>query len=155
MRDEPLRRGQAPFLLPTEVRVAGQPSPRALAALAKRILYPPALWPDELDDRTSLSGAFSVTFAGELPGGGDAALLGRVRVKGPRLPKEATYGPVTLLGHNAGAKGWQPFVLALGQPLAPDVELDLRFDAPLSRLLLGRGGGFAGPQLPGDNPPQE
>ena len=39
------------------------------------MLYPPALWPEELDDRTSLSGAFTVTFAGELPGGGDAALL--------------------------------------------------------------------------------
>lgn len=138
MRDEPLCRGQAPFLLPTEVRVAGLPSPRALAALAKRILYPPALWPEELDDRTSLRGAFTVTFAGELPGGGDAALLGRVKA-GKVAPEDAVYGPVTLLGHNAEARGWQPFVLPLNTPLTPDMTVTISINAPLSRLLLGRG----------------
>ena len=138
MRDEQLRRGQAPFLLPTRVLIGEEESPAALRALAKRILYPPARWPEELDDRTHVRGLLTVTFAGALPGGGGAALLGRVRV-GQAAPRDADYGPLTLLGHNAAARGWQPFALRLPVVRTPDLTINLDIDAPLSRLLLGRG----------------
>lgn len=139
MRDEQLRRGQAPFLLPTIVLVGGVASDRAVQALAKRILYPPAGWLEELDDGRSVSGSLTVTFAGDLPGGGQAALLLRARQRGGALPEDAAYGPLMPLGHNAGARGWQPFVLPLGILLRPDMTVNLDINAPLSRLLLGRG----------------
>lgn len=142
MRDEPLRRGQAPLLLPTEVRVGtGDPSASALRALAKRILYPPAGWTDELDDRTSIKGRLTLTFGGSLPGGGPAVLLLRARRGSRRDPVDRQYGPLTPLGHSAGARGWQPYLLVLGEPLTPDLTLILDIDAPLSRALLGRGAG--------------
>lgn len=146
MIDAPLRRGQAPFLLPTRVEVNGEPNPKALAALAKRILYPPAKWKDELDDRTSARGLLAVTFAGELPGGGHAVLYLRAKA-GREPPVCAIHGPLHPLGHNAGKRGWQPFVLPLVtaegsevEPLGlvPDLTINTNINAPLSRMLLGR-----------------
>lgn len=138
MRDEQLRRGQAPFLLPTAVLVDGKASASAVQALAKRILYPPAGWAEELDDRRSVRGKLTVTFAGELPGGGRAVLLLRARQRSA-VPEDAEHGPLIPLGHNAGARGWQPFVLPMGLPLTPDMTIQFNINAPLSRLLLGRG----------------
>lgn len=137
MIDAPLRRGQAPFLLPTRVEVGGEPNPKALAALAKRILYPPAKWKDELDDRTSARGLLTVTFAGELPGGGHAVLYLRAR-SGKAPPVCAVHGALQPLGHNAGKRGWQPFILPIELSLEPDMTITTNINAPLSCLLLGR-----------------
>ena len=143
MREERLRRGQAPLLLPTSVRVgdAEDPSPSALRAIAKRLLYPPAGWLEEMDDRTSVKGRLNITFAGSLPGGGRAVLLLRARRGSRADPVDAGYGPLQPLGHNAGTRGWQPYVLPLALvSLTPDLTLTLNIDAPVSRVLLGRGG---------------
>ncbi|SMB93244.1 hypothetical protein [Deinococcus hopiensis] len=139
MRDEALRRGQAPFLLPSAVLKDGTPSPSALAALRKRTLYPPTKWAEELDDSKSVRGLLTVTFAGSFPGGGWAVLLLRAK-RGKDVPVDATYGPLHPLGHNPQVRGWQPFVLPLGTLLTPDLTITLNIDAPLSRCLLGRGG---------------
>ena len=137
MRDLPLPRGQAPALLPSAVLIAGQHSPGALAALAKRTLYPPALWPEELDDRTAVKGALTIIFENVPPYIRESPVLfGRIRGAGLRPPAEVTYGPVRLLGHNAQARGWHPFLLSVPSVKTPKITLELRFDAPVSRLLL-------------------
>lgn len=141
MREQQLRRGQAPFLRPTRAQVrqgdAWVDSPQALAALDKRVLYPPARWPEELDDRTSAPGRLRLTFAGDLPGGGAATLLLRVRVSS-RRPECALHGPVILLGHNADRSGWHPATLQLSAPLTAGMTVDLDLNARVSRALLGR-----------------
>lgn len=139
MREEQLRRGQAPFLLPVQVMVRGEASPAALAALAKRTLYPPARWPEEMNDGLTASGPMTVSFGGSLPSGGDAVLFGRVRTRRGKVPMDVQHGPVILLGHSAQAGGWQPFALPLAQPLVPEMTVEVNLNAPLSRLLLGRG----------------
>lgn len=141
MREPQLRRGQGPLLRPTRAQVrqgsAWVDSPQALAALDKRILYPPARWPEELDDRTSAPGRVRLTFQGDLPGGGTATLLLRVRV-GSRLPECTLHGPVTLLGHNADRNGWHPATIQLDTPLTADMTVELDLNARVSRALLGR-----------------
>ncbi|MFC6663917.1 hypothetical protein ACFP9V_00095 [Deinococcus radiopugnans] len=52
---------------------------------------------------------------------------------------DSQFGLLQPLGHNAGARGWQPFVLPIGLPLTPDMTIQFNINAPLSRLLLGRG----------------
>lgn len=146
----PLRRGQAPWLRPTRAQVqrAGQwvDSPRALAALDKRILYPPVGWPEELDDGRSASGLLRLTFTDTFPIPlAPAVLQGvlhlRVRVSGGRVPACAIHGPVILLGHNTTEplpRGWHPAALLTGALSDGPTTLDLHLDVPCSRALLGR-----------------
>lgn len=133
MRDQYIPPGQGPAARPTQVLVLRGTdwveSAAALAALNKRLLYPPAGWPEELDDRTSAAGPLRVTY--ERTGN---TLLLRVRVTG-RVPTCAIHGPVTLLGHHARTpppRGWHPATLVVGDA----AQVELRLNQPVSRALL-------------------
>ncbi len=119
--EEPLPKGAAPLSLPLTVEVwredvqAWAVSESARLALSKRVLYAPAQWPEELDDRTSTRGRVRVTFPA---GDGRAVLLLRARAPtGRPLVIEVNGVPVTArrLGHNAPRRGWHPYVLRTGQ----------------------------------------
>lgn len=151
---EPLPRGQAPLLLPSRVEVwrdgAWQESDTARKALSKRILYPPARWPEELDDRTSVKGRLRLTYPGAAPPTDAqgypktyAHLL--IRAKRPRRPLTLTRWqdgagtplPAALLGHNAAEpRGWHPYLLTAGLLPPGPVVIELDSPVPLSRALL-------------------
>ncbi|MFC4637000.1 hypothetical protein [Deinococcus hohokamensis] len=149
---EPLAVGQPPFQLPSLVEVwdeegqAWQPSFTALKALRKRMLYRPAEWPEELDDRSSVAGRtrLRVTFTGPVMPSPDlavVALMLRAKVSHGQRPEVHVNGEladVLALGVNAGRRGWQPFlvVTTLSYPRLGPVEVTS--DQPLSRLLLTR-----------------
>ena len=154
--EEPLKiiegQQQPPWHLPAKVEVqrGGEwmAEPKALAALAKPALYPPALQNEALDDRTSVRGLLRVTWAGEpLPDGGTrhearAALLLRVKT-GAKLPTLTVNGiavPLRPLGRSAGGRGWQPYLATWDAPygVVRATPLTLSCSAPLSRLLLTR-----------------
>ncbi|WP_019585213.1 hypothetical protein [Deinococcus apachensis] len=146
-REERLKRGQPPAHLPSVVEVwrneQWEFSPSALKALGKRFLFPPAGWAEELDDGSSVRGRLRVGWAGAvMPGGGRVAFLLRAKVPKGRLPALTWQDqPLTVypLGHDAGLRGWQPFLAVTGLPY-PEGLLQgvLTSNAPLSRLLLTR-----------------
>lgn len=114
--DDPLAKGEGPLLLPlkAEVQAGGAwgASPEALTALAKRVLYQPAGWRDELDDSTKVKGEVKVTFDAAL---NKAALLIRGRATGGKAFAVTVNGQAATLhklGHNAPEKrGWHPYLL--------------------------------------------
>ncbi|WP_034383027.1 hypothetical protein [Deinococcus sp. YIM 77859] len=136
-RDEPLPRGAAPLRVPVaaEVQRGGQweASPGALAALAKRVLYAPAGWPEELDDRTHVRGPVRLTWEGSA---GEAVLLLRAKPQAGRPLEVSVNGavyPARRLGHNALEKrGWHPYLVETRER---DPTLVLTANAPLSRVL--------------------
>lgn len=132
--DEPLRRGEAPLLLPLTARVRDlDVRPR----VAKRVLYAPCGWDEELDDRTSTSGPLDLTF--ELPPAPragetwEAALALRVNAAQETLRVNGQDLPLRRLGHNADRKrGWHPAVV--GVPVSTAYTLEFR--GRVSRALL-------------------
>lgn len=137
---EALALREAPLRLPERVEVfrngAWRVSEAARRALGKRHLYAPAGWPEELNDRTSVSGPLRVTFPAQADG--PATLLLRARTGG--RPLTLTVNGAALhavrLGHNARERrGWHPYVLALPR-CTPTLEITS--NVPLSRLLLSR-----------------
>lgn len=140
LHDEPLRRGEAPLRLPLAATVEGVD---VLPRVAKRILYPPAEWPEELDDRTSAAGPLTLTFglpdpprppAGEDPGEKwEAALVLRLKTRASVITVNGEGYPLLKLGHNAPARrGWHPYVVAV--PVAATYTLE--FPGQCSRALL-------------------
>lgn len=137
--EEALPLGTGPLTLPTQVEVrqdgAWMVSEPALAALSKRVLYAPAQWPEELDDRTRTPGRVRVTYP-------DSPLKGALLIRAQLPARQAVTitvnsvpVPVVRLGHNADARCWQPALLRTNQPGAT-YELDSPY--PLSRALLLR-----------------
>ncbi|WP_380081314.1 hypothetical protein [Deinococcus soli (ex Cha et al. 2016)] len=139
--EEALPRGAGPLLLPTRVELwrekeqTWEVSEAALAALSRRIPYAPAGWPDELDDRVRTPGRVRITYPDSAL---DAVLLIRALLPARRpvtIKVNGTAVPVTRLGHNADARGWQPALLRTG--LSGTVyELDSPY--ALTRALLLR-----------------
>ena len=142
---EALKKGQGPLDLPIKVEVKDdkgtwQPSPAGLKALAKRMLYQPAGWPEELSDGTSISKAARVTFATT-----DERMLLWLRLKvsaeeAPTLKVDGVTVALLRLGHNAPEKrGTHPYLAEIVTPLGDDGQpkktLTLEFSGRLSRLL--------------------
>ncbi|MCD0159321.1 hypothetical protein [Deinococcus sp. 6GRE01] len=154
IRDEPLPRAHAPWLLPERVEVwtgtAWAESAIALTALSKRTLYLPADWPDETDDRTGASGCLRVTYPA-----GPAPLTTPIRRV---LTARATVGgawlvdgqPVTAyaLGPYAPAgkrppRGVHPWAVVTATISAPSDPLTIEIDtrgSRFSQLLLALSG---------------
>lgn len=136
-QDEPLPRGEAPLRLPSQVEVwkekRWEVSTSALTALAKRTLYAPAGWLDELDDRTSVRLPVRITWAAAT---GQAVLLLRAKPpsgKALEVTVNGTPYAALKLGHNAPEKrGWHPYVVVTRE--TPPV-LVITANAPLSRVL--------------------
>ncbi|KQR37720.1 hypothetical protein [Deinococcus sp. Leaf326] len=135
LHDEPLARPAPPLLLPVTATVGGRDVRRAVA---KRVLYPPAQWPEELDDRAATGGPLALTFAlppllpGQVRG---AALLLRLKLQSGVDTLTVNGQPILLskLGHNADtARGWHPYVVPV--PVAPTYTLTFR--GRCSRALL-------------------
>ncbi|MVN86918.1 hypothetical protein GO986_09085 [Deinococcus sp. HMF7620] len=148
--NEALRRGQAPMIRPSKVEVFREGvflvSAPALKALDKRVLYPPASWPEELDDRTKVTGRLRLTFADTFPGGGFGVLELRVLVK-KAIPVCALHGPVFLLGHHATdppQPGWHPALLPLGPLPTTPLITQIHLDTAVSRALISRNSGVPG-----------
>ncbi|WP_288481023.1 hypothetical protein [uncultured Deinococcus sp.] len=152
---EPLKRQESPLRLPSLVDVwrggAWAGDAAALRALRKRVLYQPAGWAEELDDRSSVRGRLRLHYPYDTPTPGESGypqVVATLLLRG-RRPREALEVTVRLpgrapqvvaaqlLGHNAPeARGWHPYVLPLG-PLPPGpVVVELTTPAPLSRALL-------------------
>lgn len=135
LHDEPLKRAAPPLLLPVTATVQGRDVRRTVA---KRLLYPPAQWPEELDDSRSTSGPLVLTFRVTPPAQGQvqgAALLLRLKLP-PRVDSIKVNGeemPLPRLGHNADtARGWHPYALSV-----PATSLyTLEFRGRCSRALL-------------------
>lgn len=148
---EPLPRREPPLLLPERVDVwQGRwlESEAALRALRKRLLYQPAGWDEELDDRSSVRGRLRLHYPYEVidaPGTRTTGTL-LVRVRRPRtadpwarLRRNGVFSPLeaTFLGHNVTeVRGWHPCTLALGRLSSGTVTIELETTAPLSRALL-------------------
>lgn len=153
-RDEPLPRAHAPWLLPERVEVwdgAGwMESAPALAALSKRSLYLPADWPDEIDDRTGVTGRLRVTYPA-----GPASLSAPIRrvltaratvggawqVDGQDVTAYAL-GPYAPAGKRPprGVHPWAVITAIVSAPADPlTVELDTR-GSRFSQLLLALSG---------------
>lgn len=133
-----LKRAQAPFVLPDRCLLNDQPSASALRAVRKRLLYSPAKWPEELDDRSSVRGALTLTFdtSDYAVSGWPALLLIRARMSGPPVT-DAALGPLTILGHNPQQHGFQAYLLDIQQEFAPgELTVTLNINAPISRALL-------------------
>lgn len=150
VHDDPHPRGQGPYDLPIRVEVwdetrqAYVERPGALAALARRVLYPPSAWPDE-PPRGSVGGRLRVTFPPAPPAGGrqrETVLIARYKGPDPNEPgppptdRRARINGVALPwvrnGHNADrTRGAHPYVIPA--PTANVYELTLT--GTLSRLL--------------------
>lgn len=137
--EEALPLGTGPLILPTQVEVwqdgTWMVSEAALVALRKRVLYAPAQWPEELDDRTRTPGRVRVTYPDSPL---KATLLIRAQLPARQAVTITVNGvpvPVVRLGHNADARGWQPALLRTNQPGA---TYELNSPYPLSRALLLR-----------------
>lgn len=152
--EEWLPRGAAPWLRPTLVETwngaAWVQSASALAALDKRSFYLPAGWPEELDDRTGVSGRLRVTY----PAGPPFLTFPTRRV----LTARATVGGEWLvdgeacemrpLGPYAPAgkrppRGVHPWAIVTGLISAPADPLILELDtrgSRFSQLLLALSG---------------
>lgn len=143
---DPWPKAVGPAQLPVSV-VLGEdeePNAEALTALAKRFFYPPAQWPEELDDRTNvpLNKGVLVTFT-PLPLDTEEPrqwLMLRAKVSKGTPEEVLVQGmghAMHRLGHNALApRGWHPYVVQLLEPLANEQPLHLRAPFPISRLLL-------------------
>ncbi|WP_027459259.1 hypothetical protein [Deinococcus murrayi] len=138
--DEPLRRGEAPLLLPLTATVAGED---VRAKVAKRVLYPPAEWPEELNDRTSTRGPLTLTFklpdpprpaSGDDPGETwEAALVLRLRTRADTITVNGESVTLSKLGHNADERrGWHPYVV----PVPVAAAYTLEYEGQCSRALL-------------------
>lgn len=153
-RDEPLPRAHAPWLLPERVEVwdgAGwMESAPALAALSTRSLYLPADWPDEIDDRTGVTGRLRVTYPA-----GPASLSAPIRrvltaratvggawqVDGQDVTAYAL-GPYAPAGKRPprGVHPWAVITAIVSAPSSPLIlELDTR-GSRFSQLLLALSG---------------
>lgn len=135
--DEPLAKGRGPLLLPTKAEVPTQGawgvSEKALAALAKRVLYQPAGWPEELDDSKAVRGEMRVSFSEALD---RAVLLIRGRaLDGKPFAVKVNGDDAVLhkLGHNSPEKrGWHPYLLEV---TTPNKELLLSSNGEITRCL--------------------
>ena len=159
--EEPLRArapdflwGQPPWHLPLTVEVfrdgGWEAAANARTALSKPALYPPARQLEELNDSSGVPAktALRLSWAGPiLPAGpgpaAQAALLLRAKVGTGKLPEVVVGGSpavVWALGRNAGASGWQPFLVTwgAGYPAVHPGTITVTCSAPLSRLLLTR-----------------
>lgn len=135
LHDEPLARAAPPLLLPVTATVGDRDVRRAVA---KRVLYPPAQWPEELDDQISTGGPLRLTFAVPSPVPEQiqgAALLLRLKLP-PQTDTITVNGealPLSRLGHNAeAARGWHPYVM----PVPATGLYTLTFRGRCSRALL-------------------
>lgn len=133
---EPLAKGEGPLRLPAGAelvegaRVVGGGTP--LAAVAKRLLYAPAEWPEELNDKTGIKGAVRLTWA---TAAGQAVLL--VRAKAPSTGLRCNVDGVEVqpwkLGHNTPEKrGFHPYLLVTA---AKGNTLTLETNGTLTRVL--------------------
>ncbi|GGO22271.1 hypothetical protein [Deinococcus humi] len=137
-QDEVLARGEGPLLLPlTAVAVRDDGPVDVMAAVAKRILYQPAEWPQERDDRKATAGPLVLTFP-ETPRPGDgqsraAALLLRLKTTKPTIKVNDQEIELIRLGHNASEKrGWHPYTV----PVPVGTTYTLEFTGQCSRALL-------------------
>ena len=133
---EPLAKGTGPLGVPIAAdplegaQVVGRvESP--LAAVAKRLLYSPAQWPEELDDQTGIRGEVRLTWAHAT---GRAALLIRARAA-PGLA--CTVNGIKVqpqkLGHNVSEKrGYHTYLLVTE---ATGAALTLSTNSVLTRVL--------------------
>lgn len=141
---EALKKGQGPLDPPIKAEVkekeVWKASDSALRALAKRMLYQPAGWPEELSDGTNVGRLVRVTFDTT-----DERLLLWLRLK-VNAGQEPTFSiegrPVQLLrlGHNAPEKnGFHPYFVEIETPRGNDGKLKktltLEYNGKLSRLL--------------------
>ncbi|AFD25921.1 hypothetical protein [Deinococcus gobiensis] len=135
LHDEPLKRGEGPLLLPTSATVQGRDVRRAVA---KRVLYPPAQWPEDLDDSQNTGGPLVLTFViPPLPTGQQQGAVLLLRLKLPpqadTLSVNGEAWPIARLGHNAQtARGWHPYVV----PVPVATTYTLEFKGRCSRALL-------------------
>ncbi|GAA5437734.1 hypothetical protein [Deinococcus aquaticus] len=154
LRDETLPRGAAPWLRPERVEVwSGTEwleSAPALTALNKRSLYLPAAWPDEIDDRTGVTGRLRVTYpAGpaSLSAATQRVLTARATVGGAWLVDGQPVTAYPLGPHAPGGKrpprGVHPWAIVTTLVSAPSegitFELDTR-GSRISQLLLALSG---------------
>lgn len=139
-QDEPLKKGEGPYRLPKSATVDGRD---VLGAVAKRTLYQPAHWVDEVSDGTSTTGPLALDF-GALPvvpppgpeqktGKLVAALHLRYKGKKPEINVDGTPTPLIKLGHNAAEKsGWHAYVL----DVPPQQTYTLTYSGRISLALL-------------------
>lgn len=133
---EPLAKGEGPLRLPggaelfEGARVVGGGAP--LAAVAKRLLYAPAEWPEELDDRTGIRGGVRLTWA---QAQGKAVLLIRARAPATGLTVQVDGKEIAprKLGHNVRERrGYHSYLLVTE---ATGRTLDLKTNGVLTRVL--------------------
>lgn len=133
--DEPLKRREPPLSLPAEAKT-GNVDVRA--KVAKRILYQPSEWPEELDDRTSVTGMLRLVFHIPTVQSGEevrAALLLRLKTKAETIRVNGAECSLVKLGHNADQRrGWHPYVVPV--PTSSAGVYRLEFEGQCSRALL-------------------
>ncbi len=138
LHDEPLKRREPPLLLPAEAKTGAALNVDVRAKVAKRLLYQPAEWPEELDDRTSVTGMLRLVFHIPTVQSGEevqAALLLRLKTKAKTLRVNGVECPLYKLGHNADERrGWHPYVVPVPSSSAGVYTLD--FEGQCSRALL-------------------
>lgn len=138
LHDEPLKRREPPLLLPAEAKTGAALNVDVRAKVAKRILYQPSEWPEELDDRTSVTGMLRLIFHIPTVQSGEkvrAALVLRLKTKAETVRVNGVECSLFKLGHNADQRrGWHSYVVPV--PTSSAGVYGLEFEGQCSRALL-------------------